>query len=186
MRKNVRNFIAVLFSVSLSACASLAYKSPESINLSGEWVLDPAVSQTVIFSRHKAKHRAQRGSNGDRDGQGKPKGRRKASSNTDDGGAFQRKSDATVATHMTIEHVSDSMGVLYQSGYYRDIDWGVTEGLRGTVTAGWRDDSLVVKTKGPRRTVTEVYRLVENNTVLIIEFDVDGKTYKRVYRRPPL
>jgi len=94
-----------------------------------------------------------------------------------------KKGDSAVAVEMKIEHVSDSMGILYQSGNYRDIDWGVVEKRGAKITAGWDDESLVVKTQRQRGTVIETYTLSADNNSLSVLFEVDGGEYIRVYRR---
>lgn len=170
------------------ACASLDYESPSTVNLSGKWIIDSTLSQGVIFPSNNASTRGQKKGNktggpppgGGRGGQGKRPDTEENSS--DGGGRGPQKPDAAIATEMTIEHSGNSMGVLYQSGNYRDVDWGVTEMRNRTVTAGWQDNSLVIKTKGRRETITETYQLAEKGEVLTVLFDVGGEQYTRVYR----
>ena len=171
----------------LSACATrLDYASPLDVDLSGTWLLDSSASQEVIFSSG-ASNKAGRGEKGKRKSDGKRGGRRpdgngdRADSERASRGS--KKADSTVATEMKIDHVSDSMGIMYQSGSYRDIDWGVVEKRGSTIIAGWQDGELIVKTKGQRGTITETYTLSANGNTLSVLFEVSGGEYVRVYQR---
>ena len=177
----------------MTACATLKYESPEQVDLSGSWVLDPDHSQEVVFASNNRANKPRGGGGegkGRRGGGGREKqGQDKRSSN-EDGETAQRskpkgKPEAAIATEMTIQQASDSMGIMYKSGYYRDIEWGKTEQRRQKTTAGWDDDSLVIKTEGGRRKITETYSFNEAGDRLIVLFEVDGNKYYRIYQPAP-
>ena len=191
MNACIKALFSTLLLITLSACASrLDYESPSAVDLNGVWLLDSSASQEVVFSAA----RSSRGSRGEK-GKGKPGGGKRGGERgskpggDDDrlasgrGGRSIKKGDSAVAVEMKIEHVSDSMGILYQSGNYRDIDWGVVEKRGAKITAGWDDESLVVKTQRQRGTVIETYTLSADNSSLSVLFEVDGGEYIRVYRR---
>ena len=188
IKNNIKRLFLLVMLVSLVACASFDLESPSNVDLNGHWVLDSAVSHVVIFPlAHSAKQGPKgdgRGDGprggGDRGGPGKRGGE---GSNNENGRQRFQKPESATATEMTIELVSDSMGVLYKSGNYRDVDWGVKEIRNRTISAGWKGDLLIIKTKGGTGTITETYQLSENSTVLTVQFTVDGNQYNRIYRR---
>jgi len=107
--------------VSLNACVGLRFESPETINLSGEWLLDQDLSQAVVFSaRSLSKPRS------------KPSGEARAESRGGTRGSSPRErpqednvsqpnvlnSESSNASAMTIDHVEDSMGIMCPSGKY--------------------------------------------------------------------
>jgi len=75
---------------------------------------------------------------------------------------------------MKIDQGDDGMGIAYPEHPYRDVDWGTHEIRRATVTAGWREDSVVVFTDSGRQTYTETYSLDLDGKTLRVSFDVDG------------
>jgi len=176
------------------ACASLSFNTPESVNLSGEWVVDPAVSQRVIFpvsDRTSKRSRAEAGGQskgrrgaGERGGEkgGRGKGQRSKEAGSE-GPQTAVNSKLSNADEMTIDHIGDSMGILYLGGKYRDIDWGKVERRNQTITAGWQGEALVVKISGGSKTITETYSLDESGSVLTINFKIGSQAYVRVYNR---
>jgi len=135
--------------------------------LVGTWLLNSSASQEVIFSS-SASNKAGRGEKGKRKPDGKRGGRR-SDGNGD-------RADSERASR-------GSKSIMYQSGSYRDIDWGVVEKRGSTITAGWQDGELIVKTKGQRDTITETYTLSANGNTLSVLFEVSGGEYVRVYQR---
>ena len=133
----------------LSACASkLSQSSPETVDLSGTWELNPTYSQDVVLqSPRDAK--GGKGSRG-RGGEGGGRGNRGGGGKGGDRGrppegdnserrSRPEKTNAMKATLMTITQNNDSMGIAYKNQDYRDVEWGKTEQWNATTTAGWNN-----------------------------------------------
>lgn len=180
----------------LAACTTLSYSSPDSIDLSGSWLVDESLSERVIM--RVPRDAKQRGDRSGRRGDGRKTGTRPEGGGmrrSEGGGAPSRYDidDYTAAqvltpaaansSEMVIEHVPESMGIRYQSGKYRDIDWGKTTQGSRKMTAGWQGSNLIIETQGQRGAITEMYRLNDAGTTLTITYMIDGNTYVRVYHR---
>lgn len=178
----------------LTACTTLSYSSPDSVDLSGTWLVDESMSDRVMMRPPRdAKRRGDRRGGGP--GPGMRPGGEGGMRGPDGGGPGGRYDvdDYTAAQVLTpaaanseelvIEHVSDSMGIRYQSGKYRDIDWGKTEQGRRKMTAGWQRQHLIIETSGRRGAITETFSLNEAHNVLTITYEVNGNEFVRVYRR---
>ena len=184
-----RAVLAILIITCLAGCAStLDYNSPTTVDLTGTWVLDPELSQVVIFPIAKSSGKRSRPQGGGREGKqrggrSKPDGQGGSDRSSTKGDADRPKlnRDATLATEMIIEQAVDSMGVMYQNGKYREVDWGEVERRATTITSGWAGETLVIKSKGARTTLSEFYTLNDSRDVLTIKFDVAGDEYFRVY-----
>lgn len=189
MIKKIKTLCVISTFCLLTACATLKYESPEEVDLSGSWVLDPAHSQEVVFSNNSRAKKPKGGGEGKgrRGGGGGtakrgPRDDDERSSNQDGERSKPKgKPEAAIATEMTIQQASDSMGIMYKSGHYRDVEWGKTEQRKQTTTAGWQEDSLVIKTEGGRSTMTETYSFNEAGDRLIVLFEVNGNKYYRIY-----
>ncbi|RBP51765.1 hypothetical protein [Arenicella xantha] len=191
-----RALLFVFFVASLVGCTTLNFESPNTVDLSGVWLLDPSISQHVLFAPPKSNRKSSRreggagssGGRGEHGGQGRRGGRDDSQSEGNNTGGHQQKPEAAVANKMTIEQAFDSMGIRYVSGpnqteSYRDIDWGTTETYKNKTTAGWRETSLVVETESKRTTTTETYNLSADGNVLTLEFEVDDRKFLRVFKR---
>lgn len=179
----------ILIGFFLTSCATtLDYDSPTTVDLTGTWVLDSELSQVVIFPVTKASGKRARPQGGGRDGKqrggrSKPDGQERPDRSSENGGTDRPKPnrDAALATEMIIEQAVDSMGVMYQNGKYREVDWGEVERRAITITAGWADETLIIKSKDSRTTLSEFYTLNESRDVLTIKFDVADDEYVRIY-----
>ncbi|GHA12260.1 hypothetical protein GCM10008090_22680 [Arenicella chitinivorans] len=179
----------------LVACTTLSYSSPESVDLSGTWLVDESLSERVMMRPPRdSKQR------GDRDGGSKPRKRTRP-----EGGGGMRSSEsggpagrydvddytaaqvltpaAANSSELMIEHVPESMGIRYQNGKYRDIDWGKTAQGNRKMTAGWQGPKLIIETSARRGAITETFSLNETRNTLTIVYDVNGNEFVRVYRR---
>lgn len=192
MDNSMNRLLLLVMLNNLVACATFDLEPPSNVNLEGDWVLDSTLSQAVIFppanirshgQKGGAKGGGPRGGGGDRGGSGKRGSEESPPSNNQSDQSPIHKHESATATQMTIDFASDSMGVMYKAGNYREIEWGKTKIRNRTINAGWQDDLLVIKMKGRNGTITEIYQLSENSNVLTLQFIVDGNQYKRVYRR---
>ena len=93
------------------------------------------------------------------------------------------------ATSMVIEQDSDSMGIRYDTGPYRDVSWGERKRGLWKVSAGWRDGDLVIRSKASDATGRETFQLSENGRTLVVwvEASSDGEKLiaQRVFERVP-
>lgn len=176
----------------LAACTTLNFSSPQSVDLSGTWVVDETLSQRVMMRppRDEARGRGKRGGGrgpgmppGNGAKPGGPSGGPGGSFDVDDYTASQVLTPAAANSNtLVVEHVPESMGIRYQNGKYRDIDWGKTERGRLDMLAGWQDQHLIVKTKGRRGTITETFSLNASGDTLTIVYGVNDNEFTRVYR----
>ncbi len=183
----------LIFSL-LTGCAGLAQKAPENVNLSGSWVLNTALSDTLPAPA--ARQRQKRGFPGgmSREGNGGmgqrgagggfPRGRSGVPPNT---ATFSRL-PALTATEMIVEQDDASVGIDYSNQPYRDIYWGTHESGTFEVEAGWQKDAMVVRSKNTRMKLTETFALSEDGTQLQLTVKFSGgpfgsKTLSRVFDR---
>jgi len=155
----------------LSACAKkLNNQSPESVDLSGTWVLNDDYSQEVVRDR-----------NGGGERNGPPE-------DIADRGRRAKKTPVMTAEEITITQNNDSMGIAYPKNQYRDIDWGKTKFWNKTVDAGWNSkNALIVETKSEHSNFIETYQLNSEGQVLVVTIDTNGNErggeYLRVFTR---
>ena len=176
--KYARTYYSLLILIFLVACSSvpkLSSTSPTSINLTGTWVLNKSLSQDVIM---KLKSRGGDNNNYGRPDQSSENGEREARRNQNLG-----KPPAMTVTEMKIDQGDDGMGIAYPEHPYRDVDWGTHDIRRATVTAGWREDTVVVYTNSQRQTYTEIYSLDLDGKTLSVSFDVNGLNGKEQFVR---
>lgn len=201
MLKSPAAFILTLLCFVISACATkLDYQSPSTVNLSGDWVLNKELSQEIVFSASKRSTGDGKGkgaqSGGGKGKGGKGQGAKGRSGGRSQGGAArpggsnqnssrQGKPDAMTSVAMTIEQSFDSMGVRYQNQNYREVDWGKSERGGVTTTAGWKKETLIIKTNGKRMSFSESYHLDSTGNVLIVTFELADQEYYRVYDKSP-
>jgi hypothetical protein len=129
--------VMVLLAVLMYGCTSapsLSTQMQAGFNIAGMWILDPARSDRAPDARQVVDEID----------------RRSLNSRTI-GDSRQELVDSTVfafiaqdfpvlrAERLEIEQQSDSVGIRYEPGGYRDVSWG--ERTRGlwTITAGWND-----------------------------------------------
>ena len=87
------------------------------------------------------------------------------------------------AKSMAIEQDSDSMGIRYDTGVYRDVSWGERKRGLWNVSAGWFEGNLVILSKAADATGRETFRLSENGQTLVVEVEADSDGEKLVAER---
>ena len=173
----------------LSACASkLSQSSPDTVDLSGTWELNPTYSQDVVLQSPRSARGGEGGKRGGRGGgknddQGRPPG-----SANSERRSRPEKTNAMKTTLMTITQNNDSMGIAYKNQDYRDVEWGKTEQWNATTTAGWNNQNqLIIETDTEKNEFIETYTLKSNGSVLELMIDVNGNErggeYRRVFMR---
>jgi len=189
----------------VSGCASLSTETPADYDLTGQWQLIAAISDSpnlAALGKSRGSARgpaAQRQPQGGRRGGGQRSGGRGRSGGQTGGpptGSVGggRNVPVTVAVlvakTLDIEQNTESMGVSYDGTNYRDVSWG--ERKRGflTVDAGWnKDKQLVINTQGDRFPIKELHILSDDRSRLTIMVELDGgkdnMTFKRVFERVP-
>ena len=94
------------------------------------------------------------------------------------------------AKSMAIEQDSDSMGIRYDNGVYRDVSWGERKRGLWEVSAGWLEGNLVILSKATDATGRETFRLSESGRTLevLVEANSDGEKLValRVFERVPV
>ena len=184
--------IGLMAGALLVACSStpkLSNVSPAKVNLSGDWVLNEALSQTVILNMPTVKTPRSRDGkkgppSGGRGGKGGKGGVKDGDVKNGDSRPFDKPASMS-AKHIKIDQGIDGMGVLYSGKPYRDVDWGEVEVRRYIVTSGWNGNKLFIHTKGKRQEYTEIYGINSDANILTVTFlvdSVDGKQeFVRVY-----
>lgn len=171
----MRQAVAIALLTTLAACMPLNTDVPRGFDLSGEWLLDPALSDAPPDL--KAIRRRE-----DRD---VARGRQ---ANAAASAAFVLQDFPVLsAERLGIEQDADSMGIRYDDGNYRDVSWGVRERDFWTVRVGWEDSVLVIRsTRGDIRGV-ETMALEDRARRLRVTVRVEtgGEDVRavRVYRR---
>ena len=93
------------------------------------------------------------------------------------------------AKSMVIEQDSDSMGIRYDNGVYRDVSWGERKRGLWKVSAGWLEGDLVIVSRASDATGRETFRLSEGGLTLevVVEANSDGEKLRntRVFERVP-
>ncbi|MCZ6642890.1 MAG: hypothetical protein O7F71_15035 [Gammaproteobacteria bacterium] len=170
----------VLWGVGCAPGMKLNTQAPAGFNLSGHWTLVPELSDETPDPR---KIRA----NSDR----KELKRRKVLSRerAQVGSLMFITHDFPVllADRMVIEQNSDSMGIEYNRGGYRDVSWGKRTRELWEVYTGWEQGNLVIVSRGDNAQTRETMRLDDNGRLLVIDVEVDADGEKvsvvRVFRR---
>lgn len=176
----LRNLIGAAALVAVVACSGvpLDAQPPARYDLGGQWVLnaelsDPPPNTRQIMAR------------ADRDF---AEGRIGAPS----GGALAfvtQDFPVLEAKSMVIEQDSDSMGISYDNGVYRDVSWGERRRGLWKVSAGWFEGDLVILSKASDATGRETFQLSENGQTLVVAVvaNSDGEklTAQRVFERVP-
>lgn len=76
---------------------------------------------------------------------------------------------------MRIEQDARSMGIEYGRGSYRDVTWGERKLGVWEVRAGWLEGALHIYSEAPDTSASEVWRLNEDGTELIIDMQVKAE-----------
>ena len=192
----VSKLFSLLLLLTVSACASnprLSYVSPTAINLSGDWVLNEPLSQTVVMFPAKRKptsNGAQPAGRADNGRSSNPVVRpeRRAPGLENEASPVVRKPAAMVASAMKIEQGADGMGIAYPKHTYRDVDWGSKETRDETIWSGWAaDNALVIQTNSDQQKFREAYRLDASGKTLTITFTVNSfkgeQDFVRVFQK---
>ncbi len=201
-----RYCLTAMLSTFVYGCASLSTVPPEQFDLSGDWQLNTALSDSPALGSRTAAGSARsrpggnRGAGGQnrggarqgrkrqgREGQGRNGAKRQGA------GGRGRLSDNQVTVNalqsntIAIEQSEESMGMRFDRGVYRDVSWG--ERVRGNlkVITGWEERVLVIKSKGDRTRVVERYSLSDDGQRLRVSIELDGgrkdMTFLRIFDR---
>ena len=157
--------------VCLAACTTIQLdeRPSQSIDLSGEWILDSVASQNPDLVAEGVKQEWI-----DR----RPRNRR------DMRRMFEGSSLAFIshdfhvlnAEKLYIEQGTDSLGIQYYPGVYRDVSWGERDRGLWAVEAGWQALEMVIVSDAPEMRVIERFDLVAPQTLrVIVTISADGE-----------
>lgn len=159
----------------LSACVPLAPAAPTGFDLSGEWMLDAAASDQapdVDAIREREDRQLARG---------------KPADGAASAAYVVQDFPVLAARRLRIEQDADSMGVHYDEGTYRDISWGERTRDLWTVSAGWSEGALVIRSSRGAMRGEEVFTLENGGRRLRIAIAVragaEDFRVVRIYRR---
>lgn len=172
-----------------AACSSLSPQPPSTFDLNGQWVLQPELSESPPVVAPETSQRRNSTSRPRRAGEMQPSGGRQRQQSA--GGMHTAPPadlfDVMHAEWMAIEQNADSMGIDYEPGNYRDVNWGKSERSGFEIEVGWKEDTLIITSKRDRMKVRESYTLTESGDRLIVEIEVGahrrGFVITRVYDR---
>ena len=141
----MRAIVAISVLAALTACSTTPSLSTDAVfNLSGKWRLVPSESDAPPNPR-KVMNRVSQESVERRPTRSAAKARVR-------GAVFAfvtQDFPVLTASRMRIEQSSDSMGIDYTPGTYRDVTWGRRERGLWEVFAGWdENDALVIDSRG--------------------------------------
>lgn len=184
-----------------AGCANLSLVPPDQYNLTGQWQLNAAISDSpslagLFKSRQGAGGQRSRPQGGGRAGPppdgGKAGGRGRGGQNPGGAmgvGARQPKIPSLQAKQIDIEQNVESMGLKFDGVNYTDVSWGKRKRGELTITSGWKDRDLIVKTAGGRIAIEERYVLSLDGQRLTLFVDLDGGrddlSFKRVFEKIP-
>lgn len=201
-----RLWLIILLTPLIYGCASLSTVPPEQFDLSGEWRLNSALSDSPILNSRnrgdaaKGRQDGNRGATGQRPPRQRPggdNGRPGRSGGTAQaasgrGGAGGRKGGnvrvgALESNSLEIEQSEESMGMQFDHGVYRDVSWGERVRGRVTVNSGWDERVLVIRSKGGPVPVVERYSLSADGQRLSVAIELNGgrneMSFLRVFDR---
>ncbi len=165
-------FLVVLFCQ--VSCARLSPDVPKHFDLTGEWNLVESLSDQPP---DPAKIRLEEDRNIAR-------GRQKDVSAS--ASFVVTDFPVVVSNKMWIEQNSDSMGIRYSDGLYRDVSWGEHQRNYWHVHAGWMDGILHIVSKRKGIEGREIYVLGSDSDLTVdVTVDTSGSDIrvKRVFRR---
>ena len=175
-----RNLIGALAVIAVVACSSvpLDVAPPGLFDIDGQWALNTELSDPPPNTRQIMARADQDFVDGR---VGLPSGGALAFV-TQDFPVLEAKS-------MVIEQHSDSMGIRYDTGVYRDVSWGDRKRGLWQVSAGWFEGDLVILSKASDAVGRETFRLSENGQTLVVEVEANSDGEKlfsqRVFERVP-
>jgi hypothetical protein len=199
----ISTLLTLLISVAtLLGCSSLATEPPPNYNLTGDWQLNNALSDSPnLAAMGKGSGQRKRGARGQGSGQGgNEKGRGQGRGQRGGGNGGGPPSGSTgrgsqtpvsiqvlIANEMSIEQNDESMGIEYSGSNYRDVSWGERKRGQLTIETGWKENNLVIKTEGSRLPIEETYILSEDGSRLTVVIELDGgkkgMTFTRVFEK---
>ena len=154
----------VCISLLVTGCSGieLTAAAPENFNISGDWELVPSLSDPAPRTEDL---------------------RRRGLTIS-----FVAQDFPVVSANtMSVEQNSDSMGVRFNQGDYRDISWGTRERGLWKTRAGWNDGQLYIISKANDASAMETMRLENGGDRLVVNIDIeaDGEeiSVTRVFRR---
>ena len=160
-RAALRTVLLSAVLVVAAACSSqvvLDHTPPQNCSLGGTWLLDPLDSDAAPKQRDL---------------------RRRGFSI-----AVAAQDFAVLRTRrMLIEQSSDSVGIEYDGGVYRDLSWGVRKRGLWEVNAGWQEDGqLLVLSEAPDAKARETFGLDPTGTRLVVQIEIsaDGQALELV------
>lgn len=191
-----------------AGCAGLSLVPPDDYNLAGQWQLNAAISDSPSLAglfkarqgaggqraRPQGGGRAGPPPGGGRDG-GKGGGQGRGGKNS--GGVMgmgmgpgRPKVPSLEAKQIDIELDVESMGIKFDGANYADVSWGKRKRGELTITSGWKERDLIVKTMGGRVALEERYVLSSDGQRLTLFIELDGGrddlSFKRVFEKVPV
>lgn len=178
---SLRTLAIGLCIVGIAACSEikLAEQPPQPVDLSGEWMLDFAASENPDLLNAGANIKQP-----DRS----PRSRRDARRlwGGSDLAFIAHDFQVLNADKMFIEQGSDSLGIQYDPGVYRDVSWGERDRGLWDVYAGWEETDMVIVSDATDMRVTERFDLVAPNTLkitILINTDSEDREIARIFDR---
>jgi len=175
MRSHLFSMLPML---ALVGCTGLALRSPEGVDLTGTWQLDPAHSDTgALREHHRRSDVDERQMPGQAEQPASPGGLTAEPNHGSRGHVPPPRLPMLTATEMTIAQDATSMGIAYPNQPYRDLKWGKQKHDLYAVQAGWDKDQLVVETSSAPLHVKETYTLSNDGRTLTLQVELNGKGF---------
>ena len=166
--------------LALAGCGSVPLdpEAPTGFDLNGQWVINPVLSDPPPNERRLQAQADRALLEIGRVGQRRRMGML----------AFVTADFPVLASKsMIIEQDSQSMGIRYASGAYRDVSWGERQRGLWEVNAGWTEEGLVIVSKADDARATETLRLRKGGRQLAITIEIksagDALSAVRVFDR---
>ena len=153
-------------------------EAPKGFDLNGQWVINPVLSDPPPNERRLQAQADRALLEIDRMGQRRRLGML----------AFVTADFPVLASKsMIIEQDSQSMGIRYANGTYRDVSWGQRRRGLWEVEAGWTEEGLIIASKADDARATETMRLRNGGRQLAITIEIksagDALSALRVFDR---
>ena len=179
MRRSVVVGLVVLF-YGCSSAPALDVQVPQNFDLSGQWLLNPVLSDRPPNTR-RLMDAAERDAIKRGPRRRPPKGSALA--------FITHDFPVLNAQSMVIEQNRDSMGIRYDKGDYRDVSWGERKRGLWEVSAGWYRGDLVIVSESSDAKAQETMSLSANRQtmVVLVEVESDGQDFvaTRTFERVP-